>query len=94
MLDPQVDAVRDMVEATAERIATPAGSPIGGALVAQRHWRTTRIESQRRVIGETETLDAVRQDMLLGQAPRLELFQWFGRGLLEDLRGQLTGPGR
>ncbi|HVV30654.1 MAG TPA: DNA starvation/stationary phase protection protein [Mycobacteriales bacterium] len=40
MLDPQVDAVRLMVDATAERIATLGGSPKGtpGALVAQRSW--------------------------------------------------------
>jgi starvation-inducible DNA-binding protein len=40
MLDPQVDAVRLMVDTTAERIATLGGSPAGtpGALVAQRSW--------------------------------------------------------
>jgi starvation-inducible DNA-binding protein len=40
MLDPQVDAVRAMVDETAERIATLGGSPCGtpGALVAQRSW--------------------------------------------------------
>jgi starvation-inducible DNA-binding protein len=40
MLDPQVDAVRSMVDQTAERIATLGGSPCGtpGALVAQRSW--------------------------------------------------------
>jgi starvation-inducible DNA-binding protein len=40
MLDPQVDAVREMVDDTAERIATLGGSPQGtpGAIVAQRHW--------------------------------------------------------
>jgi starvation-inducible DNA-binding protein len=40
MLDPQVDAVRAMADATAERIATLGGSPVGtpGALVAQRSW--------------------------------------------------------
>ena len=40
MLDPQVDSVRLMVDATAERIATLGGSPIGtpGALVAARTW--------------------------------------------------------
>ena len=40
MLDPQVDAVRRMVDATAERIATLGGSPSGtpGALVSQRSW--------------------------------------------------------
>src|ERR1700712_5223233 len=40
MLDPQVDEVRLMVDALAERIATLGGSPMGtpGALVAQRSW--------------------------------------------------------
>lgn len=40
MLDPQVDAVRAMVDAVAERIATLGASPVGtpGALVAQRGW--------------------------------------------------------
>src|SRR6201999_1756281 len=40
MLDPQVDAVRVMVDTTAERIATLGGSPVGtpGALVSARSW--------------------------------------------------------
>ena len=40
MLDPQVDAVREMVDETAERIATLGGSPVGtpGALAAERSW--------------------------------------------------------
>jgi starvation-inducible DNA-binding protein len=40
MLDPQVDAVREMVDDVAERIATLGGSPKGtpGALVAERKW--------------------------------------------------------
>ncbi len=40
MLDPQVDSVRLMADAIAERIATLGGSPVGtpGALVAQRSW--------------------------------------------------------
>src|SRR6195952_721606 len=40
MLDPQVDAVRLMVDALAERIATLGGAPVGtpGALVAARSW--------------------------------------------------------
>jgi starvation-inducible DNA-binding protein len=40
MLDPQVDAVRAMVDDIAERIATLGGSPAGtpGALVAKRDW--------------------------------------------------------
>ena len=40
MLDPQVDAVRLMVDATAERIATLGTAPVGtpGALVEARTW--------------------------------------------------------
>src|SRR6201986_3107949 len=40
MLDPQVEAVRAMVDDVAERIATLGGSPCGtpGALVAARDW--------------------------------------------------------
>jgi starvation-inducible DNA-binding protein len=40
MLDPQVEAVRGMADATAERIAALGGSPTGtpGALVKQRAW--------------------------------------------------------
>ncbi|WP_432491612.1 Dps family protein [Kineococcus gypseus] len=40
MLDPQVDAVREMADAVAERIATLGASPVGtpGALVAERDW--------------------------------------------------------
>jgi starvation-inducible DNA-binding protein len=40
MLDPQVEAVRGMADATAERITTLGASPSGtpGALVARRSW--------------------------------------------------------
>lgn len=40
MLDPQVDAVRLMVDETAERIATLGGTPEGtpGAIVENRSW--------------------------------------------------------
>ncbi|MFF0561997.1 Dps family protein [Streptomyces sp. NPDC004266] len=40
MLDPQVDAVREMADSTAERMAALGGVPIGtpGALVAGRTW--------------------------------------------------------
>ncbi|WP_407554588.1 DNA starvation/stationary phase protection protein [Streptomyces sp. Pv4-95] len=40
MLDPQVEAVRGMIDDTAERISTLGGSPAGtpGALVAERTW--------------------------------------------------------
>lgn len=40
MIDPQVDEVRAMIDATAERIATLGVSPVGtpGAIVADRTW--------------------------------------------------------
>jgi starvation-inducible DNA-binding protein len=40
MLDPQVDAVREMVDDVAERIATLGGSPKGtpGSIVKERSW--------------------------------------------------------
>ena len=40
MLDPQVDAVREMVDATAERIATLGGEPVGtpAAIAERRSW--------------------------------------------------------
>ena len=40
MLDPQIDAVREMVDETAERMATLGVSPVGtpGALVSARTW--------------------------------------------------------
>jgi len=40
MIDPQVDAVREMADAVAERIATLGSAPKGtpGAIVAERSW--------------------------------------------------------
>jgi starvation-inducible DNA-binding protein len=40
MIDPQVDAVREMVDEVAERVATLGTAPVGtpGALVAARGW--------------------------------------------------------
>lgn len=40
MLDPQVDSIREMVDAIAERIATLGGIPVGtpGALAERRDW--------------------------------------------------------
>jgi starvation-inducible DNA-binding protein len=115
MLDPQVDAVRLMVDETAERNATLGGSPVGtpAALVAQRSWDDYAvgradaiahlgalglvysgvIESHRDAIEETDDLDPVTQDMLIGQSAQLEQFQWFVRAHLEDSRGQLSTAG-
>jgi starvation-inducible DNA-binding protein len=115
MLDPQVDAVRLMVDDTAERIATLGGSPVGtpGALVAQRDWDDYSvgradaiahlgaldvvysgiIEAHRAAIDETEELDLVTQDMLIGQSDQLEQFHWFVRAHLEGADGTLSTGG-
>jgi starvation-inducible DNA-binding protein len=115
MLDPQVDAVRLMVDALAERIATLGGSPVGtpGALVAQRSWDdysigragtgahlaalelvyTGVIEDHREAIEKTDEPDPVTQDLLIGQAARLEQFHWFVRAHLETPEGTLATEG-
>jgi starvation-inducible DNA-binding protein len=111
MLDPQVEAVREMVDTTAERIATLGGSPAGtpGAIVAQRHWDDYSlgrddaikhmaaldlvyagvIEGHREAIEQTDQPDPVTQDMLIGQAAQLEMFQWFVRAHIETSGGEL-----
>lgn len=114
MIDPQVDAVRLMVDAIAERIATLGEAPVGtpGALVKARTWedypinRAGAIEhlgalnevyvgvitSHRKAADDTEELDAVTNDMLIGHLHELELFQWFVRAHLESTGGTLTTP--
>lgn len=115
MLDPQVDAVRLMVDETAERIATLGGSPCGtpGALVAARSWDDYSlgrddalahlgaldivyagvVEAHRKAIEATEAPDPVSQDMLIGQAAKLEQFHWFVRAHLESPDGSLATSG-
>jgi starvation-inducible DNA-binding protein len=115
MLDPQVDAVRLMVDETAERIATLGGSPCGtpGALVKARSWDDYSlgrddalahmgaldvvyagvIEAHRKAIEATEDPDPVTQDMLIGQAAKLEQFHWFVRAHLESPTGSLATSG-
>lgn len=65
MLDPQVDAVRAMVDAIAERIATlgvaPRGTP--GALVAERTWDDYSI-GRAGAIEHLGALDAVYQGVI------------------------------
>ncbi|WP_110205370.1 Dps family protein [Nocardioides daejeonensis] len=115
MIDPQVDEVRAMADATAERIATLGGAPLGtpGTLVAERTWDDYAIgraptqehlaaldivyqgliSSHRAAIKELDELDLVTQDMLIGQADKLELFHWFVRAHLEDQGGRLRTEG-
>lgn len=51
------------------------------------------IEDTRKGIGDTEELDPVSQDILIGHAAELEKFQWFVRAHLESAGGQLTHEG-
>ncbi len=51
------------------------------------------VEDTRKGIAETEELDPVSQDILIGHAAELEKFQWFVRAHLENAGGQLTHEG-
>jgi starvation-inducible DNA-binding protein len=115
MIDPQVDAVRAMVDAIAERIATLGVAPVGtpGALVADRTWddyaigRASAIEhlgaldevyvgiisDHRQAADDTEDLDTVTNDLLIGHLHELELFHWFVRAHLESEGGELSTTG-
>lgn len=56
MIDPQVDAVRDMADETAERIATLGGSPDGRpeAIIRNRTWKGVDLS------GRKSTLDYLK----------------------------------
>src|ERR1700733_1600575 len=51
------------------------------------------IEAHRAAIEETEELDPVTQDMLVGQSGQLEQFHWFVRAHLESASGSLVTSG-
>ncbi len=65
MLDPQVDAVRAMVDQTAERIATLGVAPVGtpGALVKSRSWDDYAI-GRDDAIAHLGALDLVYQGVI------------------------------
>ncbi|GII99125.1 starvation-inducible DNA-binding protein [Sediminihabitans luteus] len=65
MLDPQVDAVRAMVDAIAERIATLGVPPVGtpGALVEARSWDDYSI-GRASTIAHLGALDTVYQGII------------------------------
>ena len=73
MIDPQVDAVRAMIDTTAERIATLGASPQGtpGALVAARSWDdySLRRASTQEHLG---ALDVVYQGVVTDQREAIE----------------------
>ncbi|ASW92553.1 Dps family protein [Mycobacterium marseillense] len=52
------------------------------------------VEDIRQYIDETDELDQVTQDLLIGQAGQLEKFQWFVRAHLESAGGQLAHAGK
>lgn len=112
MIDPQVDSVRLMVDAIAERIATLGVAPVGtpGALVEARSWDdyaigrdgaiahlgaldhvyTGVVSGHRQAAKDTEELDDVTNDLLIGHLHDLEQFQWFIRAHLETAGGELS----
>lgn len=51
------------------------------------------IEDLRKAVDETEELDRVTRDMLIGHAASLEKFQWFVRAHLESASGKLAHEG-
>jgi starvation-inducible DNA-binding protein len=51
------------------------------------------IEAHRNAIEETEELDPVTQDLLIGQSGQLEQFHWFVRAHLESADGTLSTRG-
>src|SRR4051795_10439495 len=67
MLDPQVDAVRLMVDAIAERIATLGVAPVGtpGALVKNRSWDDYSI-GRDSAIAHLGALDVVYVGIITG----------------------------
>jgi starvation-inducible DNA-binding protein len=73
MLDPQVDAVRLMVDDTAERIATLGGSPVGtpGALVKQRDWDDYSI-GRADAIAHLGALDVVYSGIIEAQRAAID----------------------
>ena len=73
MLDPQVDVVRAMVDAAAERITTLGGSPSGtpGALVAQRDWDDYSI-GRADAIEHLAALDVVFTGIIEGHRDAIE----------------------
>ena len=52
------------------------------------------VEDTRKGIKETEELDPVTQDILIGHAAELEKFQWFVRAHLANSGGKLAHAGK
>jgi starvation-inducible DNA-binding protein len=89
MLDPQVDAVRVMVDETAERIATLGGSPTGtpGALVAQRSWDDYSI-GRADTLAHLAALDVVYAGIIEAQREAIETTEELDQVTQDMLIGQ------
>lgn len=80
-----------MIDETAERIAALGASPNGlpGALVSTRDWDDHSL-ARASTLEHLGALDLVSQDMVIGQAARLEQFHRFVRAHLESPDGRLA----
>src|ERR1700691_2727521 len=89
MLDPQVEAVRAMVDETAERIATLGGSPSGtpGALVAQRNWDDYSI-GRAGTMEHLAALDVVYAGLIEAQREAIEATEELDQVTQDMLIGQ------
>lgn len=76
MLDPQVEAVREMCDTTAERIATLGQSPVGtpGALVKARSWDDYSI-GRADAIAHLGALDLVYTSLIADHRQAMEKFE-------------------
>ena len=73
MLDPQIDAVREMVDETAERMATMGVPPVGtpGSLVADRTWNEYSI-GRATTVEHLAALDLVYDGVIADEREAIE----------------------
>ena len=86
MIDPQVEAVRAMVDETAERIATLGGSPDGtpGTLVAERTWDNYKL-GRADALEHLVALDHVYTGIIIDHREAAEAAAGSGDPVTEDL---------
>jgi len=91
MIDPQVDAVREMADETAERIATLGVAPVGtpGALVASRAWEDYKLGRASTTEHLTE-LDKVYSGMISGHRAAADAIEKLDVVSNDMLVGQLA----
>lgn len=92
-LDPQVDAVREMSDAVAERIATLGGEPLGtpGAIVRHRSWDDYELNREP-AVRHLSALDQVYRGVIADHraaAERLRDLDPVTEGLFLDHLAQL-----